>query len=210
MAVVIPFTIAFLYGVQLIYLRTSRQLRHVDLEAKSPLYTYILETLQGLSTIRAFGWSSATLATGLNLLDISQRPYYLMLCVQQWLELVLNLFVAGLAVLFVGIAVSINSVTSGSIGLALLNLLVLSDNMSQLITAWTDLETSLGSLARLKDLERDTPKEALDGEDQKPPLGWPGHGRVVFDRISAVYRYGCALMFTLIRLLTNCIVRSQI
>jgi ATP-binding cassette subfamily C (CFTR/MRP) protein 1 len=110
LAAALPLILLFLYALQLFYLRTSRQLRHMDLEAKSPLYTHLLETVQGLSTIRSFGWSSTTLATGLKFLDISQRPYYLLFCIQRWLNLVLDFFIAALAVLFVGVAVSVEGV----------------------------------------------------------------------------------------------------
>ena len=189
MAIAIPFTIAFMYGLQGYYLSTSRQLRFMDIEAKSPLYTHILETIQGLSTIRSFGWAAANLATSLNFLDVSQRPFYLLFCVQQWLELVLDLFVAGLAVLFVGIAVSVTNVSSaGAIGLALLNLLSMSESLANVLFNWTQLETSLGAIARLRDIERDTPKEAQATETLVPEASWPAHGRVVFDKICASYR----------------------
>src|SRR4051812_29482009 len=92
---IIPFAILFLYGLQLFYLRTSRQLRHMDLEAKSPLYTHLLETVLGISTIRAFGWTHPNMTTSLNFLDISQKPFYLLNCIQQWLQLVLDLFTSG-------------------------------------------------------------------------------------------------------------------
>ena len=55
-AVTIPPTVVILYVLQKFYLRTSRQLRFLDLEAKAPLYTQFTETLDGLHTIRAFGW----------------------------------------------------------------------------------------------------------------------------------------------------------
>jgi ATP-binding cassette subfamily C (CFTR/MRP) protein 1 len=42
--------------LQKYYLRTSRQMRLLDLEAKSPLYSHFLESLTGLVEIRAFGW----------------------------------------------------------------------------------------------------------------------------------------------------------
>ncbi len=42
--------------LQKYYLRTSRQMRLLDLEAKSPLYSHFIESLSGLVTIRAFGW----------------------------------------------------------------------------------------------------------------------------------------------------------
>lgn len=51
MAITIPFTVAVIAVLQHVYLRTSRQLRYFDLENKSPLYSHILETLDGLPTI---------------------------------------------------------------------------------------------------------------------------------------------------------------
>lgn len=188
MAAVIPFAIAFLYGLQLFYLRTSRQLRHMDLEAKSPLYTQLLETIQGISTIRSFGWASATMSTSLKLLDVSQRPFYLLRCIQQWLQLVLDLFVSGMAVLFVGIAISTNATSAGSVGLALLNILTLNQSLVTMIVEWTELETSLGAVARLRDIETHTPREAQECETILPDASWPQSGNVVFDNIEAAYK----------------------
>lgn len=48
-----------LYLVQKFYLRTSRQLQHLNLEAKSPPYTHFSELLTGLATVRAFGFQRA-------------------------------------------------------------------------------------------------------------------------------------------------------
>jgi ATP-binding cassette subfamily C (CFTR/MRP) protein 1 len=49
--------------LQKYYLRTSRQMRLLDLEAKSPLYSHFLESLTGLVEIRAFGWSDSFLVS---------------------------------------------------------------------------------------------------------------------------------------------------
>lgn len=50
----------------------------MDLECKSPLYSNFLETLDGLATIRAFGWQRYATAVNNERLDVSQRPYYLL------------------------------------------------------------------------------------------------------------------------------------
>ncbi|KAJ5908187.1 ABC transporter [Penicillium taxi] len=47
---------ALMYPLLRFYLHTSRQIRHLDLEAKSPLFSSFLETSKGITTIRAFGW----------------------------------------------------------------------------------------------------------------------------------------------------------
>lgn len=84
-------------------LGTSRQMRHLDLEAKSPLYRHFTETGSGVVTIRAFGWEEAFLQENQKLLDYSQKPYYLLFCIQRWLAVVMDLFVAGIAVVLVSI-----------------------------------------------------------------------------------------------------------
>jgi len=80
MAIAIPFIVLAFYALQKVYLLTSRQLRFLDLEARSPVYTHFLECLEGLSTIRAFGWSLAAQEMEIERLDVSQKPYYLLYC----------------------------------------------------------------------------------------------------------------------------------
>jgi len=93
-----------------------------------------------------------------------------------------------MAILFVGIAVSTSSTSAGSIGLALLNILNLNQSLIGIITTWTELETSLGAIARLRDIERDVPVEAKDCEILEPDKSWPRSGEVVFNNISASYK----------------------
>lgn len=57
--------------IQKFYLRTSRQVRLLDLEAKSPLYTHFIESLSRLGTIRVFGWSEDFVDQNLYTLDNS-------------------------------------------------------------------------------------------------------------------------------------------
>jgi ATP-binding cassette, subfamily C (CFTR/MRP), member 1 len=183
-AAVLRFVLAALYALQRFYLRISRQMRHIDLETKSTLYSHFLETLSGISTIRAFGWTSAFHATNLRLLDLSQRPYYLLYCIQQWLNLVLNMTFAALAVLLVAFAIEMRNTTSaGLVGVALLNILTLS------ITYWTALETSLGAITRLRDFERDTPQEADRLDAQAPAETWPTNG--LLECKDTIVSYSC-------------------
>ncbi|SCN97522.1 related to multidrug resistance-associated protein [Fusarium fujikuroi] len=182
----LPISILALYLIQKYYLRTSRQMRLLDLEAKTPLYTQFTEITAGLATIRSFGWTNDFLAESFRMLNTSQKPFYLMFCIQRWLELVLDLFVAGMAILLVTIALRIPGTTSeGAIGLAMVNLLGLNLTLTTVIDQWTTLETSLGAIARLKSFISDTPNENKSGETEVPD-NWPG-GRIVFDEVTASY-----------------------
>lgn len=121
-------------------------------------------------------------------MDISQRPYYLLYCIQRWLTLVLNLVVSVMAVVVVSLAVKLNSTTSGaSIGIALNNVLGFTQSLTVLITSWTQLETSLGSIARLKNFESSVASENKPQETVVPPPEWPTQGAVEFKNVTASY-----------------------
>jgi ATP-binding cassette subfamily C (CFTR/MRP) protein 1 len=187
--IVIPFVVVALYALQKIYLLTSRQLRFLDLEARSPVYTHFLECLEGLSTIRAFGWSQAAQEIEIERLDVSQKPYYLLFCLQRWLVLVLDLIVAAISIAVVALAVQIPGQSSGAaIGIALNNVLGFSQALRTLVEAWTQVETSLGAIARVKNFEETTPTEDKPEESEIPPSSWPESGKIEFRDVTASYR----------------------
>lgn len=117
-AAVMPPILLMTWVLQKYYLRTSRQMRILELEAKTPLYSHFIESLSGLCTIRAFGWAGDFEEKNLMLLDTSQKPYCLLLCIQRWLALILHLMVGVLAVLIVTLIVILrNEIRAGYVGL---------------------------------------------------------------------------------------------
>jgi ATP-binding cassette, subfamily C (CFTR/MRP), member 1 len=134
-AALIPFLGAGSWIVQRVYLRTSRQIRLMDLEAKAPLCTHFLETLAGITTVRAFGWSHAYREKNAGLLNDSQIPFYLLMAIQNWLKLVLELMVAGVVVVLVGLAVALRrKVDPGFLGLALVS--AVSTTVNEVFLIW--------------------------------------------------------------------------
>ncbi|CAD6444127.1 60b16ecd-be56-4dd7-8a73-79a1312dfe40 [Sclerotinia trifoliorum] len=186
--VILPLIIGILYILQKVYLRTSRQLRLLDLESKSPLYSHFTETLSGLTTIRAFGWQAQSAEKNRKLLDISQKPYYLLYCIQRWLNLVLDLIIAGIAVMLITFATQMRGTTSaGTLGIALVNVLQFNSTLSFLIRKWTQLETSIGAVARVKSFEANTLSENGPLEVNLPPSEWPIRAKVEFRDVTATY-----------------------
>jgi ATP-binding cassette subfamily C (CFTR/MRP) protein 1 len=188
MAITIPFIVLAFYVLQKVYLLTSRQLRFLDLEARSPVYTHFLECLEGLSTIRAFGWSLAAQETEIEHLDISQKPFYLLYCLQRWLLLVLDFMVAAVGIVVVVLAVRVPGQSGGAaIGIALNNVLGFNQSLRILVESWTQLETSLGAIARLKNFEQTTTPEDKSEESVTPPSSWPEKGKIEFRDVTASY-----------------------
>ncbi|KAF2462905.1 putative ABC multidrug transporter [Lindgomyces ingoldianus] len=186
LAISYPFLGAMLYVVQRFYLRTSRQIRLLDLEAKSPLYTHFLDTVKGVTTLRAFGFLPDDVQKNLRLIGSSQRPAYMLLIIQEWLNLVLNVVVMIMAVILTTLAVRLHS-KSGFAGASLYSLLTLGENLSGIVIYWTKLETSLGAIARLKAFGENVIHEDTDEEDIVPSEQWPRSGVVALKGVSASY-----------------------
>lgn len=171
----------------------------MDLELKSPVYSFFISSFSGLATIRAFSWSEKSYQQHLQRLDTSQRPFYLLYSIQRWLMLVLELTVAGICVLLVGLSVAIRDrIDPGLLGVALSNVTTFSSTITQVIIFWTDLETSLGAITRIREFIGSTPQEeqssssSSDDDDHTktiaiPPTNWPAHGNISISGLRARY-----------------------
>lgn len=174
MAATIPLAVFALYFIQKFYLRTSRQMRLLDLEAKTPLYQHFTETLEGVATVRAFGWQHQFDQTALRKLDDSQKPYFLLYCIQRWLALVLGLLVSALATILMALALLVTEKSSpGALGVALSSVLAFNQALTFFVSSWTNAETSLGSVARTESFERTTPSEVEPENPVEPGPDWP-------------------------------------
>lgn len=179
-----------LYGIQYFYLRTSRQLRFLELETTSPLVTHFTEISSGMAHIRGLHWQRSFDEELITHLNRSQRPFYYLLCVQQWLTLSLDFMTFVSAVTLISIALVFPESSSDSaIGLALLNLISFSTTASFFLQMWVHLETSLGGLARIQSFCKNTTVEK-DREDMPAlPDNWPSSGRIDFNCVTAKYMY---------------------
>ncbi|PCH05502.1 ABC transporter, integral membrane type 1 [Penicillium occitanis (nom. inval.)] len=190
LALSLPACVLLVYVIQKAYLRTSRQLRFLELESRAGVFSNFLETVEGLETIRSFGWSKAMIDANVLSVDNSQRPEFLLLCLQRWLNIVLDLLAAAIATGAVTFAVAFREHVSGAqVGIALNIMLVANTTLLRLVGNWTTLETSLGAIARLKSLET-TPFEGGHAETSEPPEDWPSRGNIEFKNIIASYQSG--------------------
>lgn len=118
--------------------------------------------------------------------------------IQQWLNIVLDMLVAGLAVVVVSLAIAFKaSTTGGQIGVALTVILTISSTLVRLLESWTQLETSLGAVSRIKTLEETLRPEDKESEDSIPSPEWPDKGAIEFQEVVAAYKY---IIFPFVRI----------
>ncbi|OAA43529.1 ABC transporter [Beauveria brongniartii RCEF 3172] len=188
MTLLIPLILLALFFIQRYYLRTSRQLRHLQLEAQAPLVTAVRETSDGLIYIRGFGWEYQALTRALFLLDRSQKPLYLSYAAQQVLGLSTDLVAAVMAIFLTVLSLYIkHGRSANSAGVSFLSIVVIGSTLNQLVIQWTTLEMAIGALSRVRSFVTETPTET-EKDTCGLPQDWPSRGEVLLENVSARYR----------------------
>jgi len=149
----------------------------------------LLPQVDGVVSIRSFAWQASATARNLERLDSSARPQYALMCLQCWLNLLLDLLMGLIAVCVIAVALRWRD-TSGEakLGMSLNIILVASPTLVRLVQSWTSLEVSMGAVVRLKRAIMGTPREDNPGEELKPDA-WPSRGDLHIRSLSAGYEY---------------------
>jgi ATP-binding cassette subfamily C (CFTR/MRP) protein 1 len=82
---IVPLLIVY-YGIQQIYRRTSRELKRIDSVSRSPLYAHYGESMNGISTIRAYKKTEEFIDICAQRLDNTVAPNFVLLSSQRWLS----------------------------------------------------------------------------------------------------------------------------
>lgn len=199
-APMLPMFVLLVAAVQHFYLRTSRQLRILELDTSKKLYTHFTESAAGAAHIRASRCQLAFTQELYTVLNETQKPFYAMFCVQQWLILTLDVATTVAAVSVVALAVKYTSHTSDTaMGLAFLSLITFSETTSTFIQHWVETETCLGGVARVRDFAEKTPVEEVCKPGPDVPEDWPRYGKIDFNCVEATYQANGANPHTALR-----------
>jgi ATP-binding cassette subfamily C (CFTR/MRP) protein 1 len=78
-----------------------------------------------------------------------------------------------------------SSSDAGYVALALVNIMDIGPVLEMLVVAWTQLETSMGAIARMKEFIEDTPEE--EQGQVHPPSDWMSKGDISITNLEASY-----------------------
>lgn len=187
MLIFLPVVLIVILAIQRFYLRTSRQLRQLEIESQAPIVTSVSEASQGLVYVRSFGWKRQQLDEGLRALDNSQKPTFMLASGQHLLQLCVYSLMAILTLVLSLLALYIShGRTANSIGAAFLSIVVLGERLSDSIQNWTVLEIAIGALERVRSFLKNTPRERSGTSSL--PENWPSKGEIVVEDLTARYR----------------------
>ncbi|KAJ3317920.1 hypothetical protein HDU76_001009 [Blyttiomyces sp. JEL0837] len=174
-----------------IFRASMRELKRVEAIARSPLYSQINETFTGLSTIRAYRAEGKFIKTQHELQNIANQPTYIKNCVDSWMSIRAEAFIAVLIALIatLGLATHVNP---SFLGLALSYSLTLTAYFNISLRSFAELEAKMNSVERLSHYCNNLPQEAAgtvaEGAKTSPPPGWPQQGSLQFNKLTLKYR----------------------
>ncbi|KAF9947554.1 hypothetical protein BGZ72_010475 [Mortierella alpina] len=181
--------IVAIYGViGALYVPVSRDLKRLNSNSRSPILNHFNEALNGLATIRAYGFERRFLSKNLVNQDNNNRTFFLLWSVNRWLHWRVD--IAGALVSFVtGILILRNygRIEPGWAAMSLTYSLMFTGTIVWLIRNYATNEMNLNSVERVAEymnLEEEPPAII---EGSRPPASWPHAGEIVVDHLTMKY-----------------------
>jgi ATP-binding cassette, subfamily C (CFTR/MRP), member 1 len=106
--------------------------------------------------------------------------------VQRWLTFVIDMVVACIAIIVATLAIT-QRASGGFTGVALTQIMLVNLTIRGVILAWTEVETSIGAVTRIKDFGDNTPSEHEPLDQSHLAIDWPQKGKIEFSDVSAAY-----------------------
>lgn len=147
LSIVLPIAIVY-YFIQKFYVATSRQLQRIESISRSPMYTHFSESINGQSSIKAYGYQQMFTNECERRVDINQKMSYPSVVDSLWLSIRLEIL-GSLIILFAALfSVLSTGISPAIVGLSISYAMQVSGVLSGLVTLTSSLETSIVSIER--------------------------------------------------------------
>ncbi|KAF9298774.1 hypothetical protein BGZ88_004679 [Linnemannia elongata] len=181
--------IVAIYGIiGALYVPVSRDLKRLNSNSRSPILNHFNEALNGLPTIRAYGFEKRFLSKNLTNQDNNNRTFILLWATNRWLHWRVD--IAGAMVAFTtGILILQNygKIEPGWAALSLTYALMFTGTIVWLIRIYAQNEMNLNSVERVAEYMNLEEEPAAIIEGSRPPASWPHAGEIVVDHLTMKY-----------------------
>ncbi|RUS91067.1 hypothetical protein EGW08_001195, partial [Elysia chlorotica] len=184
----VPLAVLFVY-VRKYYLETSRSIKRLEGTLRSPVFSYLSASLQGLHTIRAMHMQDRFMAEFDGYQDNHTEAWYLFLATSRWLAVRLDMLCALFVIVVTTCSMlAADTMNAGLVGLSITYTMTLMGLFQWGVRQSAEVENQMISVERVLEYSR-LPMEAdLDSKPgKKPPPSWPSQGSIQATDVSLQY-----------------------
>ncbi|XP_071550882.1 ATP-binding cassette sub-family C member 5-like isoform X3 [Panulirus ornatus] len=167
-----------------------RDLKRMENVSRSPLYSHVSTTINGLATINAYGKQKMFTKKFMVLFDENTCVFYLFNCAMRWLAVRLDLLALLVTSCTAALALLLRGTVEASFaGLALAYAAQLSGIFQYTVRLSTETEARFTSVQRINSYSKVLVSEAPPIiESRRPDVMWPKYGRISFRNVQMKYR----------------------
>lgn len=181
-------TVIFYY-LRKFYLCTSRSIKRLEGVTKSPVFSHLNASLQGLTTIRAFSAQNILAKEFDSHQDLHSSAWYFFIASSRafglWLDLVCIAYITLVTFSFLFLDLR---TYGGNVGLAITQSISMTRMFQWGMRQSAELENQMTSVERVLEyfsVEKEPPLESEP--EKKPPASWPEHGRIEMSNVYLSY-----------------------
>ncbi|XP_060850029.1 probable multidrug resistance-associated protein lethal(2)03659 isoform X2 [Rhopalosiphum padi] len=170
------------YKLRIFYLSTSRSIKRLEGVTRSPVFSHLNASLQGLTTIRAYGAEQILSDEFDNHQDLHSSAWYIFICSSRafglWLDIVCFIFIVIVTFSFLIIG---NTIYGGNVGLAITQAISLAGMFQWGMRQSAEVENQMTSVERVLEYTNAPQEDILKSPlEKKPPTEWPMNGKIIF------------------------------
>ncbi|KAG0374142.1 hypothetical protein BGX24_010791 [Mortierella sp. AD032] len=194
--IAVPVILGFFVGLRSLYMKSSRQVKRIDSTSRSPIYSHLSETLDGLTSVRAFGVSNKFMSEHIKTQEDNGRAFFTYLGMARWLgyrlDAVSALFLGVTAIACVAVR---DSQQAARAGLAMSSVISLSGELQWAIRMSVEAAILMVSVERMMEYSHTKPEISprhMNNPDGSSvvPNSWPSEAQVTFSDMSLTYPRG--------------------
>nr|XP_058898291.1 ATP-binding cassette sub-family C member 4 isoform X3 [Kogia breviceps] len=182
----VPLGIIF-FVLRRYFLQTSRDVKRLESTTRSPVFSHLSSSLQGLWTIRAYKAEERFQELFDAHQDLHSEAWFLFLTTSRWFAVRLDAICAIFVIVVAfGSLILAKTLDAGQVGLALSYALTLMGMFQWCVRQSAEVENMMISVERVIEYT-DLEKEASWEYQKRPPPSWPQEGVILFDNVSFSY-----------------------
>ncbi|XP_006879633.1 PREDICTED: multidrug resistance-associated protein 4 [Elephantulus edwardii] len=182
----VPLAVVF-FILRRYFLETSRDVKRLESTTRSPVFSHLSSSLQGLWTIRAYRAEERFQELFDAHQDLHSEAWFLFLTTSRWFAVRLDAICAIFVIVIAfGSLILAKTLDAGQVGLSLSYALTLMGMFQWCVRQSAEVENMMISVERVieyTDLEKEAPWEY----PKRPPPTWPHEGVIVFDNVNFTY-----------------------